>query len=160
MSGTLSIRSASPEDAGVICGFLQKLLQMEGEMDPHFSGAATDPDTMREMLEERSVCALLAYQAEIPVGVAVYHTYRLAGAMGRRVIYLEELFCEEPCRGTGVGYALMQKLCEIAKEMDCVKIEWKCLTENNSAIRFYEKLGAEIDPVLVTFTWKKSNFLK
>ena len=93
MSGTLSIRSASPEDAKVICGFLQKLLQMEEEMDPHFSGTATDPDTMREMLEERSVCALLAYQGETPVGVAVYHTYRLAGAMGRYVIYLEELFC-------------------------------------------------------------------
>lgn len=158
MSEPLLIRSASPEDAEVICVFLQKLLQMEEEMDPHFSGTATDPNTMREMLEEHSACALLAYQGETAVGTAIYHTYRLAGAMGRRVIYLEELFCEEFCRGTGVGYALMQKLCEIAKEMNCVKIEWKCLTKNSLAIRFYEKIGAEIDPVLVTFTWKKPNF--
>ena len=84
---------------------------------------------------------VLAYQAELPVAFALYYfTYStFAGLPG---LYLEDLFVKPDFRGQGLGHALLQHLAKLAKDRGCWRIEWAVLHWNQSAIRFYEKLGA------------------
>jgi len=62
--------------------------------------------------------------------------------LGKAGIYLEDLFVRPGARGRGVGRALLSRLAAIALERGCGRLEWAVLDWNESAIRFYEKLGA------------------
>ncbi|MFZ1055854.1 MAG: GNAT family N-acetyltransferase, partial [Opitutaceae bacterium] len=45
-------------------------------------------------------------------------------------------------RGRGIGRALMVHLARLANTRACGRMEWSVLDWNQSAIRFYESLGA------------------
>ena len=62
--------------------------------------------------------------------------------MGRRGLYLEDLFVRPEVRGKGYGRALLVRLAQIAHERDCGRMEWAVLDWNEPAIQFYRKLGA------------------
>ena len=62
--------------------------------------------------------------------------------LGKAGIYLEDLFVRPGARGRGIGRALLGRLAAIARERGCGRLEWAVLDWNESAIGFYEKLGA------------------
>ena len=62
--------------------------------------------------------------------------------LGKAGIYLEDLFVRPGARGRGVGRALLSRLAAIATERGYGRLEWAVLDWNESAIGFYEKLGA------------------
>jgi GNAT superfamily N-acetyltransferase len=80
--------------------------------------------------------------ATTPVGFALYF-HNFSTFLGRRGIYLEDLFVLPSERGKGVGQALLRRLARLAVERDCGRLEWSVLDWNESAIRFYRSLGAE-----------------
>ena len=84
---------------------------------------------------------LLGYQDTRAVAFALYYfTYStFAGLPG---LYLEDLFVKADVRGQGVGRAMLRHLAQIAERNGCWRIEWAVLHWNQSAIRFYESLGA------------------
>jgi ribosomal protein S18 acetylase RimI-like enzyme len=57
-------------------------------------------------------------------------------------IYLDCLYLEEQTRGQGLGWKLMLRLQQYAKDKGLTSIQWQTPNENLSAIGFYEKLGA------------------
>jgi GNAT superfamily N-acetyltransferase len=63
--------------------------------------------------------------------------------VGKRGIYLEDLFVKPAWRGKGVGRRLLVHLAQLAVERDCGRLEWAVLDWNESAIRFYRGLGAQ-----------------
>jgi GNAT superfamily N-acetyltransferase len=63
--------------------------------------------------------------------------------VGRRGLYLEDLFVKPEHRGRGYGQALLVHLARLAVERGCGRFEWSALDWNAPAIGFYEKLGAE-----------------
>jgi GNAT superfamily N-acetyltransferase len=74
-------------------------------------------------------------------GYALFHpTYSSFRTRAR--LWLEDLFVEESARGQGVGEALFQRLCRIALERGCYRVEWDVL-DWNPARGFYERMGAE-----------------
>ena len=84
---------------------------------------------------------LLALEAEVPVGFALFF-HNFSTWMGRRGLYLEDLFVRPAVRGKGYGRALLVRLAQIARERDCGRMEWAVLDWNEPAIQFYRKLGA------------------
>jgi GNAT superfamily N-acetyltransferase len=62
--------------------------------------------------------------------------------MGRRGLYLEDLFVMPEKRGRGYGRALLVRLAQIARDRECGRMEWAVLDWNEPAIQFYRKLGA------------------
>jgi len=46
-------------------------------------------------------------------------------------------------RHQGIGKTLFKALAKIAVENECGRIDWSVLDWNESAIRFYQSLGAE-----------------
>ena len=76
-----------------------------------------------------------------PAGFALFfHNY--STFLGRPGIYLEDLFVVPAFRGKGVGKSLLAHLAKLAAERDCGRLEWAVLNWNDSAIKFYESLGA------------------
>jgi GNAT superfamily N-acetyltransferase len=85
---------------------------------------------------------IVATVGAIPVGFALFfHNY--STFLAQRGLYLEDLFVLDEWRGRGVGRALLVRLAQIAVARDCGRLEWSVLDWNESAIRFYENLGAE-----------------
>ena len=62
--------------------------------------------------------------------------------LGRPGIYLEDLFVKPEARGKGVGQKMLAYLAHLAKTRKCGRLEWSVLDWNESAIRFYKRLGA------------------
>jgi GNAT superfamily N-acetyltransferase len=76
-----------------------------------------------------------------PVGMAIY-THNFSTFLGRKSLYLEDLFVEPAHRGKGYGKALLVALARIAVERGCCRFDWMVLEWNAPSIRFYESLGA------------------
>jgi GNAT superfamily N-acetyltransferase len=60
----------------------------------------------------------------------------------KRGLYLEDLFVRPSFRGRGVGKLLLGHLAKLAVDRGCARFEWAVLDWNETAIRFYESLGA------------------
>ena len=73
-----------------------------------------------------------------------FHTY--STFLGRRSLWLEDLFVRPEHRGAGLGRALLVALAGLARERGCGRFEWAVLDWNAPAIRFYESLGATVLP--------------
>ena len=69
-----------------------------------------------------------------------FHTF--STFLGRRGLYLEDLFVRPAHRGRGIGRRLMQHLAALAVERGCGRFEWTVLDWNAPAIGFYRALGA------------------
>ena len=139
MDSSQTIRPATESDVPLILEFIRELAVYEKLLDRVDANEAR----LREALFGTTPVAscVLAYQAELPVAFALYYfTYStFAGLPG---LYLEDLSVKPDFRGQGLGHALLQHLAKLAKDRGCWRIEWAVLHWNQSAIRFYEKLGA------------------
>jgi GNAT superfamily N-acetyltransferase len=45
-------------------------------------------------------------------------------------------------RGHGIGFALLRYLADLAVARGCGRLDWSVLDWNETAIRFYEQIGA------------------
>jgi GNAT superfamily N-acetyltransferase len=139
MSSDLTIRNATPDDAGVILSFIRALADYE-----KLSGqvTATEDDLRSSLFGERTVAeVLLAHEGKIPVGFALFfHNY--STFLGKPGIYLEDLFVKSEYRNKGYGKALLVHLARLANQRGCGRFEWSVLDWNTPSIEFYRGLGA------------------
>jgi GNAT superfamily N-acetyltransferase len=104
---------------------------------------ATEADLRDALFGPRPVAeAMVASIDGRPVGYALWFE-TFSTFLGKRGIYLEDLFVVPDARGAGVGRALLTRLAQIAVERGCGRVEWAVLDWNEPAIRFYRSLGAE-----------------
>ena len=103
----------------------------------------TEKDLAETLFGEHPAAeVLLAYLGEEPVGFALFfHNY--STWLGKRGIYLEDLFVRPSARKHGVGYALLRELTRIALRRDCGRVDWSVLNWNELAISFYKQIGAK-----------------
>ena len=84
---------------------------------------------------------VIAYAGDEPAGFAVYfHTF--STFLGRRGLYLEDLFVVPSWRGRGLGRRLLAYVARVAIERDCGRLEWSVLDWNELALGVYRKIGA------------------
>jgi len=77
------------------------------------------------------------------VGFALFF-HNFSTFLGRRGLYLEDLFVLPAARGRGYGKALVRHLAQLAVARGCGRFEWAVLDWNQPAIDFYRALGAEV----------------
>ncbi len=61
-------------------------------------------------------------------------------------IYLEDLFVLPDYRRRGIAKAMLSYLGKLAIDRDAGRLEWSVLDWNESAIAFYQNMGAEVLP--------------
>jgi len=135
----LEIRPAVREDVPQILALVRELA--EYERAPH-EAVATEADMADALFGARpGADALMASLDGDVVGFALYFT-NFSTWLGRRGLYLEDLFVRPVARGRGVGRALLAELARIARARGCLRMEWSVLDWNEPAIGFYRRLGA------------------
>ena len=141
-----TIAPARPGDAADIQALVRALAEYE-KLDSACVSTVADLD--EALFGARPAAeALIARKTEISeaaVGFALFfHTF--STFLGRRSLWLEDLFVRPEHRGAGIGRALLAALAGIARDRRCGRFEWAVLDWNQSAIRFYEGLGAVVLP--------------
>src|SRR5260370_40193918 len=136
---SLRIASATERDLSLILSFIKKLA--EYEKLSHV--VVVTEDLLRDALFGSRLVAevIIAYWDDEPVGFALFF-HNFSTFLGRRGIYLEDLFVDLPHRGKRIGKALLIHLAKIAKERNCGRFDWAVLDWNKPAIDFYRGLGA------------------
>jgi GNAT superfamily N-acetyltransferase len=104
---------------------------------------ATEADFRDALFGARpAIEAVLAWADGKPAGYALwFHTF--STFLGKRGLYLEDLFVLPEYRGQGIGRALLSHLAGIAVERGCGRMEWVVLDWNEPAIGFYKRIGGE-----------------
>jgi len=134
-----TIRSASRKDVALILAFIRELAAYEKLAHE----VVADEDALAETLfgQEPQAFVLVAEVGGAPAGFALFfHNY--STFLGRRGIFLEDLFVRPEFRGHGIGRALLARLAAIAASRGFSRLEWAVLDWNQSAVGFYRKLGA------------------
>ncbi len=135
----LSIRPATVDDVPLIRALIGELAEYE-----HLAHAAvaTDDGLRDQLFGAHPGAEVLIGEVDgEPSGFAlVFHNF--STFLGKRGLYLEDLFVRPAFRGSGLGKHLMATLARIAVQRDCGRFEWSVLDWNAPAIGFYRKLGA------------------
>jgi GNAT superfamily N-acetyltransferase len=140
MTSGLHIAAATERDVPVILQLIKGLADYEKLA--HLV-TATEDDLRTALFGASPVAeAVIASIDGRPVGYALWFQ-TFSTFLGRRGVYLEDLFVVPDARGMGVGRALLAHLARIAVERGCERVEWAVLDWNDPAIRFYRRIGAE-----------------
>ena len=137
-ASAISVREAVPDDAPHILRFIRGLAEFEGE--PPETVRTTEQDIREHGFgANRRFETLIAERDGAPIGMALFFPHYSTWE-GRPALYLEDLYVEAEHRGSGAGFALMQRLAEIAHQRGWTRLDLSVL-DWNPARRFYERLG-------------------
>lgn len=78
------------------------------------------------------------------IGFALFYTSY--STWKGKCLYLEDLCVKEEFRRNGVGKKLFEATLKIARERKMKRLSWQVLDWNQSAISFYKKYNAVLDP--------------
>lgn len=136
-----SIRAATITDIPLILELIRALAAYEREPDAVKTTAA---DLLRDGFGERPVfeCLIAEDGQGEAAGFALFF-YNYSTWRGRAGIHLEDLFVLPKFRGLGIGKSLLARVAARAVEQGCVRLQWDVLAWNQTAIDFYQGLGAQ-----------------
>lgn len=138
MDSHFNIRSAKPDEAGLVLDFIKRLASYEKCADEVVADEAT---LHHSLFIEHSAEVLFAEEDGTIVGFALFF-HNFSTFVGRKGLYLEDLFILPEKRGRGYGKALLKHLAQLAVERHCGRMEWICLDWNQSALKVYRSIGA------------------
>lgn len=141
MNAPLAIRRATPADIPLVLEFVRELADYE-QLTHLLS--VTEEQLAGELFgDRRNAEALLGFCAAGPAAFAVYF-HNFSTFLGRKGLYLEDLYVRPAHRRRGYGRAMLVELARIARERGCGRFEWAVLDWNTPAIDFYRSLGADL----------------
>ena len=135
-----TIRSATEGDVALILELIHGLAEYERLAHEVTATEATLRTSLFGATPGAEV--VIAESGGEPVGFALFF-HNFSTFVGKRGIYLEDLFVKPAWRGKGVGRRLLVHLAQLAVERDCGRLEWAVLDWNEPAISFYRGLGAQ-----------------
>ena len=146
----MDIRSAREGDVPRLGELLLQVCRVHREGRPDIfreGGRKYSGGELCAILQEPGRTVLVAEEAGHVLGYAFCELQRHSGedAMERfTTLYLDDLCVDENCRGRGVGEALYQTVVNIARAAGCHNVTLNVWARNESARRFYEKMGLQV----------------
>lgn len=135
----LSIRPATVDDVPLVRQLIAELAEYERLAH---AAVATDDDLRAQLFGAHPAAEVLIGEVDgVPAGFALFF-HNFSTFLGKRGLYLEDLFVRPSARGVGLGKHLMAALARIAVQRDCGRFEWSVLDWNAPAIGFYRRIGA------------------
>ncbi|TCT23476.1 ribosomal protein S18 acetylase RimI-like enzyme [Thermomonas haemolytica] len=135
----ITIRPATIDDVPLIRQLIAELADYEKLAH---AAVATDDDLRAQLFGAHPAAEVLIGEVDgEPAGFALFF-HNFSTFLGKRGLYLEDLYVRPAFRGAGLGRHLMAALARIAVQRDCGRFEWSVLDWNQPAIDFYRRLGA------------------
>lgn len=140
MQSLFEIRKATKKDIPIIFKFIKQLAE-QGKLSDEL---VSTEEILTDSLFGQKVYAevIIGYLNNKSVSYALF-THNFSTLFGRPGLYLVDLFVVPEARNLGIGRNMLLYLAKLAKERQCCRFEWSVLHWNDSAIRFYENLGAK-----------------
>jgi GNAT superfamily N-acetyltransferase len=141
--GDVEVVFANKADVRSVLSMIHGLAKYE-----HFERlvSATEENLTEALFSDQPFAEVLLAQCNgVHLGFALFFP-TFSSILGRRCCFLDHLFVCDGRRGYGVGEALMARLAEICCERGYAALQWNVLDWNEAAIRFYNKLGAQVLP--------------
>jgi GNAT superfamily N-acetyltransferase len=140
---SFQIRSAQPADVPAVFSMIRELAEFE--QLSHLM-VATEASLQEALFGVGPSCECLVGEEQgEPVAFALFF-HNFSTFLGRKGLYLEDLYVKPPHRGRGHAKAMLHYLAGLAVERQCGRFEWSVLDWNVNAIRFYENMGATVLP--------------
>lgn len=133
-----TIRPAQPEETSLVLEFIKKLAAYEKCSDEVVADEAT---LYQSLFVEKAAEVVFAEEDGVIIGFALFF-HNFSTFVGRKGLYLEDLFIIPEKRGLGYGKAILKYLADIAVERNCGRMEWICLDWNTPSLAFYRSIGA------------------
>lgn len=134
----MNIRPAKETEAGLILNFIKQLAEYEKCLDEVVADEAT---IYNSIFVEKAAEVVFAEEDGVVIGFALFF-HNFSTFVGRKGLYLEDLFIIPEKRGLGYGKAILKYLAKIAVERNCGRMEWICLDWNAPSLAFYRSIGA------------------
>jgi len=141
MLNNCSIRFAKIEDINNIFSLIQALAAYENLSD--LVTGNSEQLSQDVFGDDPCIEIIVAEVDQLVVGFALFFT-NYSTFLTRRGIYLEDLFILPEYRRQGIGKQLLIYLAKLAVSRQAGRLEWSVLDWNESAIAFYQKMGASI----------------
>ncbi|HUU03695.1 MAG TPA: GNAT family N-acetyltransferase [Myxococcota bacterium] len=135
----IEVRAGTIDDVPLLLSFIRSMAEFEKLK------VSTSEEILRESLfgERPAAHTLLAFADGRPAAYAVYF-FSFATMLGKRGLWLDDLYVNPDFRGKGIAKSLMAYLADIAIQNECGRFEWMVLDWNKPAIDFYQGLGATV----------------
>lgn len=135
----VELRAGTVADVPVLLAFIRSMAAFE-----KLAVSATE-ESLRTALfgEAPAARTLLAFVDGKPIAYLTYF-FTFSTMVGKRGLWLDDLFIDPSFRGRGIGRALMAYLAQVALEHQCGRFEWMVLEWNDVALEFYKSLGAHL----------------
>ena len=135
----VELRTGTIDDVPLLLSFIHAMAAFE-----KLEVTATE-ESLRESLfgDDPAARVLLVFADGVPVAYVTYF-FTFATTVGKRGLWLDDLYVIPKLRGQGIGKALMTHLAHLAVENNCARFEWMVLDWNEAAFGFYGNLGATV----------------
>jgi len=143
----ITIRSAVKEDYPGVHQLLRQIAELHAEWRPDLflPNAKLSVIGYRKCLKKaKQNPVLVAVMDGIIVGhlfAKIVHIKQMPHIKKRRVLYVGDLCVDGTCRGYGIGRRLMEEAQRLAHAHHCETLELNVYQCNESAVKFYERLG-------------------
>lgn len=145
VSTAFAVRRARASDATALLAMMRELAEVERYLDAF---RVTAQDLLDRGFNAQQAPQFVAFVAEHEAtGLAGYaivyeipFTYDL-----RPNLVLKELYVCPDVRGLSIGRSLMAAVLDHAKTRGCARLKWEVLPDNESAKRFYGRIGGVQD---------------
>ena len=139
MSVKFTIRDAVKADVPLIVAFVRNLASYEKLEDQ----CEVTEDLLAEAMfgPRGNLFGVIAEVDGAPAGFAVYF-YNFSTFVGRRGLYLEDVYVDTGFRRHGIGKGIFHYLACKAVVEGCGRFEWAVLNWNAPALKFYKNRGA------------------
>ena len=140
---TFILRPAELRDLAALVELIRELAEFEQLL--HMV-QATPEKLLPHLFGDKPVAE--AWVAEVDSEVVAFALFftNFSTFLSQPGLYLEDLYVQPSHRSLGLGRALLTRLAQLAVERGCGRFEWSVLDWNESAIRFYQKMGASVMP--------------
>ena len=136
-----TMRQATKSDCPLILQFIQLLAKYE-KLEHEVTATVSELEATLFDAPEADAKVYLGFEDKEPVGFALFF-FNYSTFLGKKGIYLEDLYVKEEYRGRGYGKYMLQFLAKLAVENNYGRLEWSVLDWNQPAIDFYENAGAK-----------------
>ena len=138
MENKLTFRDAERKDIPLILSFIKQIAEYEKMSE----AVLADEKTLEKYIfDQKRAEVFFAMEDGKEIGFALYY-FNFSTFVGRSGLYLEDVFIKQEYRNKGYGKAILKKLAEKARDLNCGRMECVCLNWNKPSIAFYTSLGA------------------
>lgn len=144
----MTIRKAEKRDIPAVLRLLSQVLEIHAAIRPDIfipgSTKYTEPELEALFRDENTPVYVAADEGDHVMGYAfcVLKEPPFANTMlPRKTFFIDDLCVDEACRGRHIGEALFRFVLGEAKKRGCADVTLNVWEGNDSAERFYEKMG-------------------